>query len=80
MHRTPTAQLFIRILCNGNEGLYASQLCYRMCDKCITFLKGNLTLSHTTQMGDAVYAYYDGTVTGVKEGNAFSELPHGQSV
>ena len=24
--------------------------------------------------------HYDGTVTGVKEGNAFSELPHGQSV
>lgn len=45
-----------------------------------TVLEGDLTLSHITQMGDAVYAYYDGTVTGVKEGNAFSELPHGQSV
>ena len=22
---------------DGNEGLYASQLCYRMCDKCIIF-------------------------------------------
>lgn len=45
-----------------------------------TILEGDLTLSHTTQMGDAVYAYYDGTVMGVKEGNAFSALPYGQSV
>ena len=45
-----------------------------------TVLEGDLTLSHTTQMGDAVYAYYDGTVMGVKEGNAFSEFPYGESV
>ena len=45
-----------------------------------TVLEGDLTLSHITQMGDAVYAYYDGTGTGVKEGNAFSELPPGPSV
>ena len=37
-----------------------------------TVLKGDLTLSYTTKMGDAVYAYYNGIVSGTRKGNLFT--------
>lgn len=36
-----------------------------------TVLKGQLKLTSTTKMGDAIHAYYEGTVAGVKEGCMF---------
>lgn len=36
-----------------------------------TVLKGQLKLTSTTKMGDAIHAYYEGTVTGMKEGLMF---------
>lgn len=61
-----------RYIYSSSEAVQNVYQCTYLDSTTQTVLKGDLKLSYTTRMGDAIYAYYDGVVSGNRKGNLFA--------